>query len=416
MKIHKKVRSISLLLTLFLTVMMAVPTLSMAAELKVNLGTTSSFAVLAGTTITNTGATTITGSTPEGGGNVGLHPGTQFPGQPDVKMIGWTAYLSDSAGVALRAKNDLIVAYDDASGRTPTQTFTANDNQLGGKTLKSGVYAFGHAETANLTAASPLILDAEGNDEAVFIFQASSDLIMASGSKVILKNGAKYCRVFWQVTSSATLGTNSTFVGHIFALTSITAKTGADVQGQLLARNGAVTLDHNTIHNGLCVTTPIPAVLHVIKHVINDNGRTAVASNFNLHIKSSGHDVASSPAPGVESPGNTYTLAAGNYVVNEDSSPGYTVSYSGDSDSSGNITLAPGDNKTVTIINNDTPVVVAPTLAATPTVTTTVPVTTTITGGQLPNTSTPLYDLLFVGGALTLAGALGWRNRQRSVR
>ncbi|HZK56548.1 MAG TPA: ice-binding family protein [Desulfosporosinus sp.] len=413
MKMLKELRAISILLALFLAAMMAVPTLSMAAEKKVDLGTTSTFAVLAGTTITNTGATTITGSTPEGGGNVGVHSGSEFTGQSSVEMTGWTAYLSDTAGVALQAKTDLGTAYDDASGRKPTETFDANDNQLGGKTLTSGVYAFGHAETANLTAASPLILDAEGNEEAVFIFQASSDLIMASDSKVILINGAKYCRVFWQVTSSATLGTNSTFVGHIFAMTSIAAQTGANVQGQLLAQDGAVTLDHNTIHNGLCVATPNQASLHVIKHVINDNGRTAVAANFNLHVKTSDHDVALSPAPGVESPGNTYTLAAGNYVVSEESFPGYTVSYSGDSDSSGNIILAPGDDKTVTIINNDTAGVVTAAVATTPGVTSTVPVTTTVTGGQLPNTSTPLYDILLLGAALTLGGALGWKNRKR---
>ena len=257
MRILNKLRFISLILTLLLVVMMAVPTISMAAQKKVELGTTSSFAVLAYTTITNTGPTTISGSSPEGGGNVGLHPGTKFTGQADVTMTGWTAYLSDPAGVALQAKNDLVVAYLDAAGRTPTTTFTATDNQLGGQTLKSGVYAFGHADTANLTAASPLILDAEGNEDAVFIFQASSDLITASGSKIILKNGARYCRVFWQVTSSATLGTGSYFVGHIFALTSIAAKTGATVQGQLLARNGAVTLDTNTITNGICATTPV---------------------------------------------------------------------------------------------------------------------------------------------------------------
>ena len=95
------------------------------------------------------------------------------------------------------------------------------------------------------------------------------------------------------------------------------------------------------------------ATLHVIKHVINDDGGTAVAADFNLHVKTSGNDVAASPAPGAESPGTTYTLAAGTYVVSEDAFAGYTASYSGDSDSSGNITLAPGDNKTITITNND---------------------------------------------------------------
>ena len=242
-------------LTLLLLVMVSAPTISMAATTpieKVNLRSTVNFAILAGESITNTGPTVITGSAPEGGGNVGLYPGTSFTGQTEVTMTGWNFHHGDT--VADVAKQDLGLAYDDAAGRTPTSTFTENDNQLGGKTLKSGVYAFGHANTANLTAGAPLILDAEGDENAVFIFQASSDLITASGSEIILINGARFCRVFWQVTSSATLGTNSHFAGHIFALTSITADTGSSVQGQLLARNGTVILRSNTLTNSLCET------------------------------------------------------------------------------------------------------------------------------------------------------------------
>ncbi len=244
-------------------IVMAIPGTTMAAEVKVELGTASTFAILAGTTVTNTGSTTITGGLPEGGGNIGIHDASGYTtALVGVTMTGWTIYVNDS--VALQAKNDLTAAYLDAAGRTPTTTFTETDNQLGGKTLTAGVYAFGHADTANLTAANPLILDAQGDPDAVFIFQASSDLIMASGSVIQLRNGARYCRVFWQVTSSATLGTYSTFIGHIFALTSITAQTGATIQGQLLARNGAVTLDTNTITNALCnaaaTATPTPTV------------------------------------------------------------------------------------------------------------------------------------------------------------
>ena len=98
---------------------------------------------------------------------------------------------------------------------------------------------------------------------------------------------------------------------------------------------------------------PATAILHVIKHVTNNDGGKAIASNFNLHVKTLGKDVTKSPAPGVESPGTTYTLAAGTYSISEDSFAGYIASYSGDSDASGNITLAPGDNKTIIITNND---------------------------------------------------------------
>ncbi|MDD2481091.1 MAG: LPXTG cell wall anchor domain-containing protein [Lutispora sp.] len=151
---------------------------------------------------------------------------------------------------------------------------------------------------------------------------------------------------------------------------------------------------------------PAPAILHVIKHVINDDGRTAVAADFNLHVKTFGiDDVAIPSASGAESPGTTYTLAAGAYVVSEDAFAGYIASYSGDSDSSGNIILAPGDDKTVTITNDDiafSPVVIPP-----------IDVPRTVTGGQLPKTSTYLYNLLFTGAVLTLIGVVSWRKRKR---
>lgn len=318
---------------------MFAPATVMAATNRVLLGTAESYAILAGEAVTNTGPSIITG-------DIGVHAGSSVGGFPPGTVIDGVIHSADAA--ALQAKADLIIAYDDAAGRTPTTTFTETDNQLGGKTLTSGVYAFGHADTANLTAAAPLILDAEGDPEAVFIFQASSDLIMASGSEVRLINGAQFCRVFWQVTSSMTLGTNSTFVGHVFALTSITAATGAKVQGQLLARNGTVTLDTNVITNGPCTAT-----LYVVKTVVNDDGRAAVADDFSIHVLSSGSDVTGSPQNGKASPGTVYSLAPGNYVIKEDSFAHYTVSYSGDSDASGNITLASFDSKTVVVTNND---------------------------------------------------------------
>ena len=243
MKTLRKMRVVSFLLIPLLVFMMAVPTKVMAAQPTVNLRTTVSFAVLAGTTITNTGPTTING---DAGGNVGLHPGTDFPGRTDVTLSG-AVHLADA--VALQAKNDLISAYDDAAGRTPATHIPA---ELGGTTLKPGVY---DSEAGSFTITGTLTLDAQGDPDGVFIFKMASTLITASGSNVNLINSARYCRTFWQVGSSATLGTNSHFVGHIFALSSITAKTGATVQGQLLARDGAVTLDNNTITNGICANT-----------------------------------------------------------------------------------------------------------------------------------------------------------------
>ncbi|MDR3585565.1 MAG: ice-binding family protein, partial [Desulfosporosinus sp.] len=343
-----KMQFISLMLILLLVIMMAVPTMSMAAQPIVNLGTTSTFAVLAGSAITNTGTTTISGNA---GGDIGLSPGSAFTGQASVTTSGAIHLADASASVA---KDDLVIAYNDAAGRIPV---TRIPSELGGTTLTPGIY---NSADGTFQITGTLTLDAQGDPNGIFVFQTASTLITASGSNINLINNALPCQTYWKVGSSATLGTNSHFEGHVFAMESITATTGATVKGQLLARNGAVTLDNNIITNVICATTPTTATLHVNKHVINDNGGTEVAANFNLHVKTSGIDVAQSPAPGVESPGTTYTLAAGTYVVSEDTSTGYTESYSGDSDSNGNITLASGDIKTVTITNDDILLVVPP--------------------------------------------------------
>ena len=243
-----KMKIKALLLTPLMVIMMAVPTITMAAQPTVNLGTTSTFAVLAGSAITivkENGPTTINGSA---GGDVGMYPNKAFTGRENSTISG-AVHLADA--VAIKAKNDLVTAYNDAAGRKPVTTIST---ELGGATLKSGVY---NSASGTFEITGTLTLDAEGDPNAVFVFQTKSTLVTASGSNVRLENNARFCRTFWQVGSSATLGTNSHFVGHIFAMASITATTGATVQGQLLARNGAVTLDNNTITNGFCgIITP----------------------------------------------------------------------------------------------------------------------------------------------------------------
>lgn len=196
----------------------------------VGLGTAGNFAVLAGTTITNTGATTITG-------DVGLHPGKAATGFTTVTLHG-VKHLGD--GVALKAKNALVTAYNEAAGAKPVKKVPT---ELGGKTLKQGVYA---SATLGLTGTLTL------NGPGVFIFQAGSTLITASNSKVALINGASACNVYWQIGSSATLGTTTSFKGTIMALTSIALKNGATLQGRAFARNGAVTMIHNTINSSAC--------------------------------------------------------------------------------------------------------------------------------------------------------------------
>jgi hypothetical protein len=247
MKKQNKSSIIKLLLTMLVTINLAIsgiPSVVKAAEPTVNLGTASTYAVLAGSTITNTGPTTITGTA---GGDIGLHPGDDptietFPGQVEVTTNG-AIHLFDAA--AEQAKADLLIAYNDAAGRDTTETITGD---LAGRTLTPGVYT--SASSIGLTGT--LILDGGGDPNAVFIFQAGSTLTLGTGSQVVLINDAQPCKVFWQVGSSATLGTGTNFVGHVLAMESITDTTGATIRGQLLAINGAVTLDTNTIINDLC--------------------------------------------------------------------------------------------------------------------------------------------------------------------
>jgi len=240
-------RVLSTSLIILMIMIMTVPTMSLAAQPTVNLGSTSTYAVLAGSTITNTGTTVIKGSA---GGDVGLFPGTAFTGSTSATVSG-AIHLADAE--ASKAKDDLVAAYNDAAGRLPV---TRIPTELGGTTLTPGVY---DSADGTFQITGTLTLNAEGDPDGVFVFKTASTLITATGSNVLLTDGARYCRTFWGVGTSATLGTNSHFVGHIFAMSSITANTGATVQGQLLARNGAVTLDSNTIINGVCDTDSTPS-------------------------------------------------------------------------------------------------------------------------------------------------------------
>ena len=204
------------------TTLIAMQSGASAAQAPVNLGTAASFAVLAGTTVTNTGSSTING-------DLGVDPGTAVTGFPPGTLNGTQ---HDADAVALQAQSDLTTAYNDAASRTPAASAPAD---LSGETLAPGVYK--NATSLGLTGT--VTLNAEGNPDAVFIFQAGSTLITGSGSHVALTGGAQACNVFWQVGSSATLGTNSTFVGNILALQSISVTTGATIDGRALARNGA---------------------------------------------------------------------------------------------------------------------------------------------------------------------------------
>jgi hypothetical protein len=229
-------RSITVITVVAVTTMFIGSYALRAQEAPIGFGTADTFAVLAGSTITNTGLTTITG-------DVGLHPGTAVVGFDDVTLDG-ELHVADT--VAETAKADLVAAYNDAAGRGPA---TAVVTELGGQTLTEGIY---NSASGTFGMTGTLTLDADGDPDAVFIFQMVTTLITAANSDVDLINGADACNVFWQVGSSATLGAGTSFMGNILALTSISLGTGASVEGRVLAQTGAVTLGTNAINQGTC--------------------------------------------------------------------------------------------------------------------------------------------------------------------
>jgi Ice-binding-like/Bacterial Ig-like domain len=226
------------------------------------LGAACTYGVLAATTVTNTGATLVTGPAPSG--DLGLSPGTSVTGFANsntyvgtgthtagLGIVSGIIHLTDppppSTTSAAAAQAALTVAYNDLAGRTvPAPTTVAGD--LGGLTLAPGLYK----STSTLGITGTLTLDGQGNANAVWIFQIASSLTTLGTSNVVLAGGASAHNIFWQVGSSATLGTNSTFNGSILALTSVTLTTGATLNGRALAQNGAVTLDTNMVNVPTC--------------------------------------------------------------------------------------------------------------------------------------------------------------------
>ena len=472
------------------------PSISMAAT-KVDLGSASSFGVVA-TTITNTGNTVISGTAGNSyGGNGGPTP-TGFP-------PGLAGVLHDNDALALSAMNAGSAAYTAANALS--QSPSAIGTALDGLILSSGAYSLG----AGALNGGHLTLNGGGNANAVFVFTTTSSLTIGGSSLITLTGGAQACNVFWAVQSSATLGTNATFVGHVYAQISITANTGASVAGSLMA-GSAVTLDDNAITNDNCaavvvpppaqtgsitsvtpatcvtsgpttvvlngnfptpisnitvngatisatkwvqtpqtisVTTsapssgpvviqlyngavpllavqtfictpvvvvpvipvvvpPVPTVatgtIHVVKVVVNGYGGTATPGDFLLSLKHWGKDVAGSPAVGLAAPGRTYVLAPGTYVVGEPDSaafPNYIHSFDIAGQTTQFVVLTAGENLTLTQTNTQLPPLVAPVTPGTPAPTP----PPTQTGGTLPKTGSPWFNLLALGvGAMVVSG------------
>jgi Ice-binding-like len=228
-------------LALAILAVFALPTAAQAAP--VGLGTADPFVVLGGAKVTNVGPSVLNG-------NLGISPGTELEGfGPPAVITGSTHATTE---VAAQAQLDLTTAYDAAAGQPVLPANDLSGEDLGGLKLSPGTYRYNAA--ALMTGA--LTLDAEGDPNAEFVFQIGSQLTTESASSVVLVNGASPCNVYWQVGSSAVLGTTTAFQGTLMALTSISLNSKATVVGRMLARNGQVSLIENTLTRPLCATGP----------------------------------------------------------------------------------------------------------------------------------------------------------------
>lgn len=292
-----------------------------------SLGAATSYGILA-STYTNTSASTVNG-------DVGFTTGPAVaPGGVHNNYGSGAPYATAGTdqGAALSALNaqpcdfNLGAAVDLSSLTQP---------------LAPGVYC----STGAMSITTSLTLSGGGT----YIFRADGALNTAASATVTLTNGASACDLFWTPTGATTLGANTTFVGTDISNAGITVGANTTWTGRALAFGGTVTTDTTTI----TVPTCTPATLRVVKQVVNNNGGTAIASDFSVHVKEAGVDVSGSPAAGAGSPGTPYSLAAGTYNVSEDANAQYNASFSGDCNASGTITLALGEDKTCTITNDD---------------------------------------------------------------
>lgn len=322
----KKINKVSIvILSIAFILGMTGPTTTFAAT-DPGLGAAATFSIVAQTAITGTGTISR---------DVGLNStGAGITALTDA-MVGGTIYSTDGISPGLAILNpavqaNLSTANDNISGQGSTASIGP---VLDGGTRTPGVYDIG----AGRLNGGVLTLDGPG----IYIFRASSDFV-SSGS-INLTNGARACDVYWKVNTLATIN-GSSFVGTIIAGTGVHFGSGVALDGRALALGGDVTLLNNTISGPTCATPP--ATLHVVKTVINDNGGTAVASNFTLNV--SGTNVSNPSFSGSVS-GVDVTLDAGSYAVTETSLSGYLQSGSGDCSG----TIASGETKTCTITNDD---------------------------------------------------------------
>lgn len=235
---HSKRGLAGVILALVLA-LLALPAAASASQ--VNLATVNPFVVLGGSTVTNTGPSVLNG-------DLGVSPGTALVGFGLPAVVNGATQATNA--VAAQAQLDLTNAYNVAAGQPVAPADDLSGTDLGNRILGPGAYRYNAA--ALLTG--PLTLDAEGDPNAQFVFEIGSALTTESASSVLLVNGASACNVYWQVGSSADLGTTTSFQGNLMALTSISLKSGATVVGRMLARNGQVSLINNVLTRPLCAT------------------------------------------------------------------------------------------------------------------------------------------------------------------
>jgi hypothetical protein len=356
---------------------------ALAAQPPVNLGTAGTFAVLAGSGITNTGPTTITGDR-------GTFPTTTETGTGSITQSG-TDHAGD--GVTQGAKASLLTAYNDAAGRTPVTNVPV---ELGGSTLHAGVY---RSPTFGLTGT--LTLDGQGNASSQFIFKASSTITTASNSRILLVNGAQACHIVWQIGSSATFNTGTRFVGDVLAHTSITAETGATFQGRLLASTGAVTLDTNTITASTCAA---PTTSTTTALTVSPTASSAAGTPITLTAK---------VTPTAGTAVGTVTFKDGSAVLGSRALSGGSATFTlmaptpGPHEFSASYTAGAGftSSSTATATGHT---VTARSAVATGNATTPTPVPTALTtsGPQLPYTGSPTAILVALALGLMSVGAL----------
>jgi hypothetical protein len=224
-----------------MAVLGAGPAAASAATPTVELGTAAAYSVLGGQAVTNTGPTTLSG-------DLGVTPGTATTGFPPG-IVGGSRHSADAA--AGIARSDFTIAYDDAAGRASTHAVAGD---LVGRTLVDGVYT----ASGPLALSGTLTFDGQGDPNSVFIVQVASTLITATASHVVAINGAQACHIFWQVGSSATLGTASTFQGTVMASASVSVTTSVHIKGRVSARTGSVTLDNDVFSAPDCTNTVSP--------------------------------------------------------------------------------------------------------------------------------------------------------------